>query len=137
MSSADTATFELPGFQGDLFHPGGSGFDAARAVFNAMIDRRPALIARCANADDVVAAVNLAREQGIPLSVYGGGHGVTGAAVVDEGHVAPEVEGAPPWRVPVPATMARPGGRRRARPPPVRSSCAPATARGRPRRRRP
>jgi FAD/FMN-containing dehydrogenase len=85
MSSADTATFELPGFQGDLFYPGGSGYDAARAVFNAMIDRRPALIARCANADDVVAAVNLAREQGIPLSVYGGGHGVTGAAVVDGG----------------------------------------------------
>src|SRR4051812_28970248 len=85
MSTADTATFELPGFQGDLFYPGGSGYAAARAVFNAMIDRRPALIARCANADDVVAAVNLAREQGIPLSVYGGGHGVTGAAVVDGG----------------------------------------------------
>ena len=50
-----------------------------------MIDRRPALIARCAGSDDVAAAVNLAREQDLPLSIYGGGHGVTGSAVVDAG----------------------------------------------------
>jgi FAD/FMN-containing dehydrogenase len=50
-----------------------------------MIDRNPALIARCTSADDVVAAVNLAREHHLPLSVYGGGHGVTGSAVVDAG----------------------------------------------------
>ena len=50
-----------------------------------MIDRRPALIARCSSAQDVVAAVNLAREQHLPLSVYGGGHGVTGAAMCDAG----------------------------------------------------
>ncbi|MEA2308286.1 MAG: hypothetical protein QOI65_572, partial [Thermoleophilaceae bacterium] len=56
-----------------------------RAVFNGMIDRHPALIARCATPDDVVAAVNLAREHHLPLSVYGGGHGVTGSAVVDAG----------------------------------------------------
>ena len=85
MATTGTTTFELPGFQGDLFYPDDSGYDEARAVFNGMIDRRPLLIARCSNADDVVAAVNLAREQGIPLSVYGGGHGVTGAAVVDGG----------------------------------------------------
>ncbi|MFL6022040.1 MAG: FAD-binding oxidoreductase, partial [Marmoricola sp.] len=48
-------------------------------------DRRPALIARCNNADDVVLAVNLARGRGLPISVYGGGHGVTGSAVVDGG----------------------------------------------------
>src|SRR6478752_4077758 len=85
MATTGTETFELPGFQGELFHPGGEGYDDARAVFNGMIDRRPLLIARCADADDVVAAVNLAREHGITLSVYGGGHGVTGAAVVDGG----------------------------------------------------
>ena len=50
-----------------------------------MIDRSPALIARCASDDDVVLAVNLARENDLPLSVYGGGHGVTGAAVCDAG----------------------------------------------------
>jgi FAD/FMN-containing dehydrogenase len=77
--------FELPGFRGKLIHPSDAEYDEARAVFNAMIDRKPALIARCTSADDVVAAVTLAREQDIPLSVYGGGHGVTGSAVVDAG----------------------------------------------------
>jgi FAD/FMN-containing dehydrogenase len=85
MANTDTATFELPGFQGELFYPGDTGYDEARSVFNGMIDRRPVLIARCATQVDVVAAVNLARDQGITLSVYGGGHGVTGAAVVDGG----------------------------------------------------
>jgi len=80
-----TSTLDLPGFTGELLHPGDAGYDEARKVFNGMIDRRPALIARCATADDVVAAVNLAREQDLPLSVYGGGHGVTGAAVCDAG----------------------------------------------------
>jgi len=54
-------------------------------VFNGMIDRRPALIARCTSADDVVAALAAARTTGTAVSVYGGGHGVTGAAVVDGG----------------------------------------------------
>ncbi len=78
---------ELTGFAGDVLAPGDAGYDEARAVFNGMFDRKPALIARCTNADDVVAAVNLAREQSLPLSVYGGGHGVTGAAVCDDGVV--------------------------------------------------
>ncbi|MBN1529061.1 MAG: FAD-binding oxidoreductase [Thermoleophilaceae bacterium] len=80
-----TARFELPGFEGELFHPDDEGYDEARRVFNGMIDRRPALIARCASADDVVLAVGLARDNDLPLSVYGGGHGVTGSAVVDAG----------------------------------------------------
>ena len=80
-----TASFDLPGFDGQLFHPGDADYDEARKVFNGMIDRRPALIARCSNADDVAAAVNLAREEDLPLSIYGGGHGVTGSAVVDAG----------------------------------------------------
>ncbi|MGH8984379.1 MAG: FAD-binding oxidoreductase, partial [Acidimicrobiia bacterium] len=77
--------FELEGFGGELFHPGDAGYDEARAVFNGMIDRSPAVIARCSTADDVASAIALAREQHLPLSVYGGGHGVTGAAVVDAG----------------------------------------------------
>src|SRR2546423_1678363 len=86
MAQASTsAVFDLPGFGGRLIHPDDGDYDLARAVFNGMIDRRPALIARCASADDVAAAVQLAREQHLPLSVYGGGHGVTGAAVVDAG----------------------------------------------------
>jgi FAD/FMN-containing dehydrogenase len=83
--TAPTTSFDLPGFRGELLRPGGDGYDEARQVFNGMIDRRPALIARCFDAGDVAAAVNLAREEDLPLSVYGGGHGVTGSAVVDGG----------------------------------------------------
>ena len=82
---APATTIEVPGFRGELLRSGDEGYDAARQVFNGMIDRRPALIARCAGSDDVAAAVNLAREQDLPLSIYGGGHGVTGSAVVDAG----------------------------------------------------
>jgi FAD/FMN-containing dehydrogenase len=84
---AQPTRFDLPGFGGKLIHPGDADYDDARSVYNRMIDRKPALIARCNSADDVVLAVNLAREQNLPLSVYGGGHGVTGAAVVDAGIV--------------------------------------------------
>jgi FAD/FMN-containing dehydrogenase len=75
----------VPGFNGQLFRPGDEGYDAARSVFNGMIDRHPALIARCASTEDVVAVVRAAGDQGLPLSVYGGGHGVTGSAVVEGG----------------------------------------------------
>jgi FAD/FMN-containing dehydrogenase len=80
-------SLELPGFKGDLLHPESDGYDEARQVFNGMIDRYPALIARCADADDVAAAVRLAAARGLELSVYGGGHGVTGSAVCDAGIV--------------------------------------------------
>src|SRR6202011_5324665 len=83
MADVRTTHCELPGFSGELVHPGETDYDDLRGVFNGMIDRRPALIARCTSADDVVEAINLARQDGLPLSVYGGGHGVTGAAVVD------------------------------------------------------
>jgi FAD/FMN-containing dehydrogenase len=72
-------------FEGELLEPGADGYDQARAVYNAMIDRRPRLIARCAGAADVVAGVLLARETGLPLAVKGGGHGVNGHAVCDDG----------------------------------------------------
>ena len=76
---------DLPGFTGTLIRPGDVSYDEARAVFNGMIDRRPALIARCASTADVVAAVRHARDRGMELTVYGGGHSVTGAAVCDGG----------------------------------------------------
>jgi FAD/FMN-containing dehydrogenase len=72
-------------FVGDLLEPGDDGYDEARAIFNAMIDRRPRLIVRCAGAADVVAGILLAREAGLPLSIKGGGHGVNGHAVCDDG----------------------------------------------------
>lgn len=86
MTSMLTGT-DIPGFSGRSFGPGDEGYDEARTVFNAMIDRRPRLIARCASADDVAAVITYARTHGVPMSVYGGGHGVTGAAVVDDGIV--------------------------------------------------
>lgn len=85
MTATSEVRFSLPEFAGVLLHPGDDDYDAARKVFNGMIDRYPAVIARCRNADDVVQAVRLARERDLPLSVYGGGHGVTGSAVCDDG----------------------------------------------------
>ena len=73
------------GFRGTLLHPGDDGYDEARKVFNRMIDRAPAVMAQCSDANDVAAAINLARAEDLPLSVYGAGHGVTGAAVCDDG----------------------------------------------------
>jgi FAD/FMN-containing dehydrogenase len=84
MAGVDTR-FNLPGFSGHMLYPEDPGYDEARRVFNGMIDRRPALIARCANDSDVAAAVLLARRHDLPLSVYGGGHSFTGAAVCDAG----------------------------------------------------
>ncbi len=71
--------------RGELILPHEPGYDAARRVFNAMIDRRPAAIARCADTGDVVAAVTFGRDQGVPISVRGGGHGVAGHCVCDDG----------------------------------------------------
>jgi FAD/FMN-containing dehydrogenase len=73
------------GFRGEVLTPEDPGYDAARRVFNAMIDHRPVLIARCARPDDVVRCVGLARERDLPVSVRGGGHAVSGKAVADGG----------------------------------------------------
>jgi FAD/FMN-containing dehydrogenase len=74
-----------PTLRGALLLPGDGGYDAARRIYNAMIDRRPALIARCAGAADVVACVAFARAHGLDVSVRGGGHNVSGKAVCEGG----------------------------------------------------
>jgi FAD/FMN-containing dehydrogenase len=72
-------------FRGALLRPGEEGYEEARRVWNGAVDHRPALIARCAGADDVAEAVRYAREQELPLSVRGGGHSVLGHSVSDGG----------------------------------------------------
>jgi len=72
-------------FRGALLRPAEEGYEEARRVWNGAIDRHPALIARCAGADDVVEAVRFARNQDLLVSVRGGGHSVAGHAVCDGG----------------------------------------------------
>src|SRR5436190_4430376 len=79
-SSALTATFS-----GQLLEPGALGYDEARRVHNGLIDKRPALIARCRGTADVVDSVNLAKKLGMEVAVRGGAHNVSGRATVDGG----------------------------------------------------
>jgi FAD/FMN-containing dehydrogenase len=74
-------------FAGELILPGDPRYDVTRGVFNAMVDRRPALIARCATTADVAAAVRFARDTGLEVAVRSGGHSVTGLGVCDGGIV--------------------------------------------------
>jgi FAD/FMN-containing dehydrogenase len=74
-------------FAGELILPGEPRYDSSRAVFNAMIDKHPALIARCATTPDVAAAVRFARQTGLAVAVRGGGHSVAGYSVCDGGIV--------------------------------------------------
>ena len=73
------------GLRGPLLRSGDDGYDAARRVWNGMIDRRPALIARCGGVADVMATVRFAREHRLLLAVRGGGHNITGNAVCEGG----------------------------------------------------
>ena len=99
--------------RGEALSEGEDGYDAARAVWNAMIDRRPALIVRAKGVADVIDTVNFARDNALPVSIRGGAHNVAGHAVCDGGvmidlslmravHVDPEkrrarVEGGCTW----------------------------------------
>ena len=74
-------------FRGELLAPGQDGYDDARKVWNGLIDRRPALIARCVGAADVIAAVRYARETSLPVAVRGGGHSASGHGTCDDGIV--------------------------------------------------
>jgi FAD/FMN-containing dehydrogenase len=74
-------------FGGELVQPGDDAYEDARRVWNGMIDRRPAVIARCTSTTDVVAAVAAARDGGLPLAVRGGGHSAPGFATCDGGIV--------------------------------------------------
>ena len=82
------AVDELGGsFRGDLLLPTSPGYDAARRIWNGVIDRHPACIARCTGVADVVAAVRFARDHDLEIAVRGGGHNVAGSAVCDDGIV--------------------------------------------------
>ncbi len=75
------------GLRGELIEPGDEAYEEARTVYNAMIDKRPALIARCADTADVISAVTFARENGLTLAVRGGGHNGAGLGTCDGGIV--------------------------------------------------
>ena len=116
--------------RGDVLDPSSPAYDAARVVWNGMIDRRPALIARCRNAGDVAVSIGFAREQGLTIAVRAGGHNVAGYAVCEGGlmidmslmngvHMVPglervTVEGGATWgdvdAVTTPFGRATPGG---------------------------
>src|SRR5262245_60471472 len=72
-------------FAGQVVLPGEHGYDAARVVWNGAIDRRPAVIARCSGAADVITSVLFAREQGLVVAVRAGGHSVAGFSTCDDG----------------------------------------------------
>jgi hypothetical protein len=86
LEEAAVEEFEV-GLRGELLRPGDDGYEEARTVWNAMIDKRPALIVRCAGAADVIRSINLARINELLVAVRGGGHDVAGTAVCDGGLV--------------------------------------------------
>jgi FAD/FMN-containing dehydrogenase len=87
MTAAHVARQELNGFQGRLIDRDDPDYEAARPVYNAMIDKRPGLIAQCASVEDVRSVVRYARKHGILLAVRGGGHNGAGFGTCDDGIV--------------------------------------------------
>jgi FAD/FMN-containing dehydrogenase len=86
LDDATVQTFKAS-LRGEVIRPGDDSYDAARKVWNGMIDRRPALIARCAGVADVIRAIQFARAHELLIAVRGGGHNVAGSAVCDGGLV--------------------------------------------------
>ena len=86
-SLASAARKEVAGFEGGLIGAEDAGYDEARKVYNAMIDKRPALIARCTSPDDVAKVVGFARDHDVLLAVRGGGHNGAGLGTCDDGVV--------------------------------------------------
>jgi hypothetical protein len=129
-TTLDPAAALADDLTGELIASGHAEYDSARGVWNGMIDRHPALIARCADADDVATALRFAGEHDLPIAVRGGGHNVAGTAVVDDGIVIDlsalravsidasgrtvHVQGGATWadvdRVSAPLGLAAPGG---------------------------
>ncbi len=89
MASVQTQKIEQlkAGFQGSVVLPGDAAYEGARAIWNAMIDKRPAIIARCTSTADVVRAVKFAKDNGLVLAIRGGGHNIAGSALCDGGIV--------------------------------------------------
>ena len=85
--SNDATTALASGLRGRLIRPTDTDYDTARAVYNGMIDKRPALIARCANIADVVRCVNFARDENMLLAIRGGGHNGPGLGTCEGGLV--------------------------------------------------
>jgi FAD/FMN-containing dehydrogenase len=84
---ADAVEALRTGFRGRIVEPGDGDYDAARQLYNAMIDKRPRVIAQCADVADVIAAVKTGRETGLDVAVRGGGHNGPGLGSVDDGLV--------------------------------------------------
>jgi FAD/FMN-containing dehydrogenase len=84
-ASASAIEHFKSGVSGSVLRPVDDGYEGARRIWNAMVDKRPALIARCRAVSDIVSSVHFARDHALPLSVRGGGHNVAGNAVCDDG----------------------------------------------------
>src|SRR5437879_4101430 len=84
-SVADAVVEVSSTFSGQLLRPADVGYEEARRVHNGLVDKRPALIARCRGVADVADAVNLTRKLGLEVAVRGGGHNVAGRATIDNG----------------------------------------------------
>ncbi|MDZ4866013.1 MAG: FAD-binding oxidoreductase [Alphaproteobacteria bacterium] len=87
MLSKDTISTFKAGFRGEVIEPSDRGYNEARALYNAMIDKKPRLIARCVDVADVIAAVNFGRENKVVIAIRGGGHNGPGLGSVNDGLV--------------------------------------------------
>jgi FAD/FMN-containing dehydrogenase len=81
----ETITRFAASLRGSVVQQGDADYDEARKLYNAMIDKRPKLIARCADAADVIAAVNFGRDSTLPIAIRAGAHNLAGFASVDDG----------------------------------------------------